>query len=227
MEDGSDLLSSSLRDFSQRLVRLSINQSTVVGPELFWPSNSQEDTLDVDQPFWPILKAMRVNYAPVTPSGEWLLERDPEKTETTDEDTDDRYYEDRNNEEESYPESVRIPLEARRLRVFRNKVIASHANKFYISAARAALRMPQLRQMVLQTDSSPLYVLEYEVRGGTSTLTWSNYDPAIDFDIDTPTKEEKDRRLYQPDERVFAAWEKVANRHTGKGLETGFKKWES
>lgn len=142
IEDGSDLLSSSLRNFSQRLERLSINQSTVIGPELFWPSNAREDTLDVNQPFWLNLKAVRVNYALVTPSGEWLLERDPEKTETTDEDTDDEYYEDRNNEEELYPESVRIPLEARRLRVFRNKIIASHANKFYILAARAALRMP-------------------------------------------------------------------------------------
>lgn len=220
--DGSDLLSSSLRDLSQRLESLHIDQSTVLGPELFWPSNSQEDGLSMNLPFWPNLRDVVVNYAPVTPSGEWLQERDPEDTDI-DDNTDPEYY---NAREEEYPESVRIPLQDRRGIYFRSNLIASHANRFYTSAAWAALRMPELRQMVLQTEGGSRYSLEYEVRAGTSRLTWRTFDqPAYSFGPDTSTKQERAKRLYQPDARVFEAWEKVAHGHTGRGLTTEFKEW--
>ncbi|KAJ5461020.1 uncharacterized protein N7458_002572 [Penicillium daleae] len=136
IEDGSDLLSSCLRDLSQRLEILNIKESTVLGPELFWPSSSQEDTLPVNRPFWQNLRDVTVSYAPVTPSGKWLLERDPEKTDPTEDNTDPEYYDTR---EEQYPESVRIPPEDRRSIYFRSKIIASYADRFYILAAWAAL----------------------------------------------------------------------------------------
>lgn len=193
MEDGSDLLSSCLRDLSQRLEILNITQSTVLGLELFWPSSSQEDTLLVNRPFWPNLIDVTVSYAPVTPCGKWLLERDPEM-ETLDNNTDPKYY---NAREEEYPESVRIPLEDRRSIYFRSKIIASHADKFYISAAWAALRMPKLRHMVLQIDGRPRYLLEYKVRAGTSRLTLSNEDvEPCSFDTDISIRLAKAKRLY-------------------------------
>lgn len=223
IEDGSDLLSSCLRDLSQRLEILNIKESTVLGPELFWPSSSQEDTLPVNRPFWLNLRDVTVSYAPVTPSGKWLLERDPEKTDPTEDNTDPEYYDTR---EEQYPESVRIPPEDRRSIYFRSKIIASYADRFYISAAWAALQMPKLRRMVLQTDGLPRYSLEYEVRAGTSRLTWRNEDDEpCSFDTDILIRQAKAKRLYQPDARVFEAWENVARRHTGKDLETEFKEW--
>ncbi|KAJ5906757.1 uncharacterized protein N7473_003673 [Penicillium subrubescens] len=220
--DGSDLLSSALRDLSQRLESLHIDDFTVLGPELFWPLNSKEYSVSVNLPFWPNLKEVVVNYAPVTPSGEWLQERDPEDTDT-DDNTDPEYY---NAREEGYPESVRVPLEDRRCIHFRFNLIASHANRFYISAAWAALRMPKLRQMILQTDGISRYSLEYEVRAGTSRLTWRTLDSA-DCLIggDPSTKQARAERLYQPDARVLEAWENVAPEHTGRGLETEFKEW--
>lgn len=223
MEDGSDLLSSCLRELSQRLESLNIGEFTVLGPELFWPSSSQEDTLLVNRPFWPNLTDVTVSYAPVTPSGKWLLERDPEKTETSDDNTDPEYY---NAREEQYPESARIPPEDRRPTYFRSKIIASHADKFYISAAWAALRMPKLRHMVLENDGRPRHSLEYEVRAGTSRLTLRNEDvEPCSFDTDISIRQAKAKRLYQPDARVFEAWENVARGHTGRGLETEFKEW--
>lgn len=53
-EDGMDLLSPRLRGFSQRLERLSINESVVVGPEIFWAFNPQGDSF-IELPYWPNL----------------------------------------------------------------------------------------------------------------------------------------------------------------------------
>ncbi|KAJ5380951.1 uncharacterized protein N7496_003379 [Penicillium cataractarum] len=127
-EGGTDLLRSYLRDFSQRLEVLRTNGPVVLGPELFLPSNLQVDNL-VNLPFWPNLIDVSVEYAGVTPCGEWLLDRDPEEDEDEDEElTMDDIFGD---EEQTYPEYVRIPLEDCKSSYFRTRIIAGHVDRLY------------------------------------------------------------------------------------------------
>jgi hypothetical protein len=109
---GTDLLSSHLRNFSQQLESLDTNQS-VVGPELFWPFSPQDD--DIKLPFWPNLIDPSVEYTAVTPSGEWIFNWEPDEAE--DDDTVDAYqsFED---DEDDYPEHLRILLEDSKRRYF-------------------------------------------------------------------------------------------------------------
>ncbi|KAJ5985218.1 hypothetical protein N7522_012414 [Penicillium canescens] len=70
--DGTDLLSSHLRNFSQQLESLYTTQY-VIGPELFSPFSPQDD--DINLLFWPNPINVSVEYPQVTPSGEWLCEK--------------------------------------------------------------------------------------------------------------------------------------------------------
>lgn len=169
--DGTDPVSSHLRIFSQQLESLYTTQS-VVGPELFSPFSPQDD--DINLPFWPNLIDVFVEYPQVTPSGEWLCQREP--GEIADDDTEDAY-DSFGDDENDYPEYVRIPLEDRKRTYFRTRIIAGYVDKLYLSAGQAALRMPKLRQMRLVTNTSrPEYTFEYEVQAGRAKLSWSNED---------------------------------------------------
>ncbi|CAG8910035.1 unnamed protein product [Penicillium egyptiacum] len=218
--DGSDLLSSHLRNFSQQLESLYTTQS-VIGPELFWPFNLQDDGDDLKLPFWPNLINVSVEYPQITPSGEWLCQR--ERGEAVDDDTDNAYdsFED---DENDYPEYVRIPLEDRKRTIFRTRIIPDYVDKFYLSAGQAALRMPKLRQMRLVANAArPEYAFEYEVQAGRAKLSWSNEDISDPRETDASARLEKAKRIYQPDEQVFQIWRKVALQHTGSELEVEFK----
>jgi hypothetical protein len=114
-----------------------------------------------------------MEYSPITPSGEWFFEREP--GETVDDDGDNAYdfFED---DENNYPEYVQIPLEDRKRTFFRTRIIAKHVDKLYISAGRAALRMPKSRRMKLANDARPRYTFEYEVQAERARLSWTNED---------------------------------------------------
>lgn len=221
-EGETDLLSSHLRDFSQQLEILRTNGPVVLGTELFWPLNLQNDN-PANLPFWPNLVDVSVEYAGVTPSGEWLFDRDPEEEEEDEEQTMDDIFGD---EEHNYPEYVRIPLEDRKSRYFRTRIIAGHVDRLYASAGRAALQMPKLRWMKLENVDLPRYSLEYEVRAGRATLTWRSENHMRDpYEKDASVRLEMAKRLYRPDEQVFDAWSKVALQYTGRDLEIDFKEW--
>jgi hypothetical protein len=188
---------------------------------LFSPFSPQGD--DINLPFWPNLIKVSVEYPQVTPSGEWLCQREP--GEAVDDDTDDAY-DSFGVDENDYPEYVRIPLEDRKSTYFRTRIIAGYVDRFYLSAGRAALRMPKLRQMRLVANTSrPEYSFEYKVEAGRAKLSWSNEDISDPRETDASARLEKAKRIYQPDEQVFQIWRKVALQHTGSELEVEFKEW--
>jgi hypothetical protein len=57
--------------FSQQLIELNLNDITI-GAEFFWSSS-----FDAHAPHWPHLSSITIDYNPITPSGQWLRERDP------------------------------------------------------------------------------------------------------------------------------------------------------
>jgi hypothetical protein len=175
-----DLFSAQLRDFSRQLTSLSL-QYAVVGKELFWPVNTAENT---QLPFWPNLTTFRLEYRGTSPSGE-------------------RYFEIGPIEEVEDGGAVRPLREIRHPR-YRAKAAVELIRELYISAGRAAQRMPRLQCMDLKCFSSLVsHGFVYEVKGKAATATWT--DPAA----------------YVPDEGVVNVWRDAAFQHTGveSGLE--------
>lgn len=215
-EGGTDLLSSQLRDFSQRLEILHLQGSCVINPVPFWLLKLDENLSNL--PFWPNLIDVFVEYIEVPPSRQWLFERDPRETP-------DYHSEgELSDEENSYPEHVRVPIEDRKHKLFRFMINASHADRFYTAAGRAACRMPKLRQMSIENTDWPPYSFEYEVRAGTAKLIWRNHDIRADpHETDVRVREEQSKAIYQPDEQVFEQWRKAALQLTGGRLEIEYK----
>jgi hypothetical protein len=159
-----------------------------------------------------------VEYIEVSPSGQWLLERDPRETPESHSEGE------LSDEEDNYPENFRVPIEDRKLKLFRFMIIASRADRFYTAAGRAASRMPKLRQTCIENIDWPRYSLEYEVRAGTAKLTWRNgYIRDDPHETNMLGREEQSKRVYQPDEEVFEQWRKAALQHTGRILRLSIK----
>lgn len=110
----------------------------MVGPELFWPPYS-----GASQPYWPRLTTFKLSYASATPSGDWLLERDPRWREPSRNDDSVMSSDSDDIEPEDLP-----PPHDRRPDDFRTKPTEA-VNEFYLAAGRAAQNMPQLRSMKL------------------------------------------------------------------------------
>ncbi|GIJ89545.1 hypothetical protein Asppvi_008487 [Aspergillus pseudoviridinutans] len=179
-----DLFSARLRDFSQQLTSLSL-QYAVVGKELFWPVNADENT---QHPYWPNLTIFRLNFEPRSPSGEWYFERDPNEDVGDDE------------REEIPLLSVffRSPSQDQRARFLRSKASAKLIQEFYISAGTAAQRMPRLQYMVLKCYSGLItHEFQYQVEEKVATATWT------------------DLAGYAPEECVVQVWRDAAFEHTG------------
>ncbi|KAJ6181246.1 hypothetical protein N7519_011707 [Penicillium mononematosum] len=182
-----------------------------IGPELFSPFGPQYDGIKL--PFWPNLIDVSVEYTAVTPSGEWIFNWEPDEVE--DDDTDDAY-QSSEDDEDDYPEHLRIFVEDSKRRYFQTTNTAGYVDKFCLSAGRAALRMPKLRHMMLQTmPPRPRCTFEYKVRAGSAKLSWSN--EGIRY-LTYPLESDA-----SPDEEVFQIWRKVALQHTGDELEVEFK----
>jgi hypothetical protein len=85
-----------------------------------------------------------VGYVEVTLTGDWLLNRDPEEAVEDQELTMDDVFGD---EEDNYPEYVRIPLEDRKSRYFQKR---TSRDMLTDSTLPLALQMPFLRWMKLR-----------------------------------------------------------------------------
>jgi hypothetical protein len=192
---------------------------TVIGPEIFEPLHLQNGNLKL--PFWPNLVDISVEYPPIRPSGEWLFDRGLKEHLDDDMESD---YEPDSDHENDYPEHVRIPVEDRKLKFFRSKIIPRHFDRLYLAAGEAALRMPKLRQMKLLVEGSrPRYTFQYEVQAEVTMLSWSNEEvPNVYQGGDALIRLEQAKRRYQPDEQVFELWRKVALQNTGSGLQIEF-----
>ncbi|GFF89698.1 hypothetical protein IFM47457_08237 [Aspergillus lentulus] len=160
-----DLFSAQLRGFSQQLTSLSL-QYAVVGKELFWPATTDENSR---LPFWPNLTTFRLEYRDTSPSGEWYFEIGPI-------------------EEVEEGGAVR-PLRQNWYPRYRAKGSVGLLQEFYISAGRAAQRMPRLQCMDLKCFA-PL--------GKAATAIWT-----------APAE-------YAPEECVVNVWRDAAFQHTGE-----------
>jgi hypothetical protein len=188
----SDLFSIHLRTFSQQLTSIDLRGGVVISSELFWPIDS--DSIPRQRPHWPYVTSFTLNYAPVTPSGQWLFERD----------TDEEPLEVESPEDLSlYMEEDEIPpRENWKLNPFRRKANERLINDFYLAAGRAVAEMPCLRAMVLMAEQSTIdHSLDYEATTSTASLRfWS-----------TP--------LFEPEESVLKVWKEAARKNTGAELE--------
>jgi hypothetical protein len=203
--NAEDPLSSSLRSFSQQLTHLCL-EDIVVGKELFWPSNSNDDDNDDDGsqlPHWSNLTLFYLTYTTTTPSGQWYFERDPNASEDEDDDDDDENY-----DSDSMEDYLMPPEEDRFPNLFRTKPSPQLMNDFYVAAGRAAQQMPKLKVMLLDTKSGSGHSFRYEVSGSTATAEWSGMTG------------------FEPEERLLQVWREVARRHTGSDkLEVRLKEW--
>lgn len=203
-----DLLSMNLRKFSQQLTVFCVN-TAVVGSEIFWLFASCESTksLHSQPPYWPRITSFQVNYVPVTPSGQWLFERDPDaEVDTPEEPQDYRLY--MSEDEVPPPEDWRDDR-------FRTKASPQLMNAFYVAAGRAVAHMPCLRYMFLCNSycaSLGEHWFKYTVTGTRAIATWGS----------TPS--------FRPNDQVLEAWRATARKHTDTELEVnlreGYHPWD-
>ncbi|KAJ5640651.1 hypothetical protein N7528_000276 [Penicillium herquei] len=154
-----DPLSSSLRDFSQQLTSMRL-ENIVVAKELFWPINPTDDT---KLPTWSNLTHVELGHGITTPSGGWYFERDPEEDEI---DPNPEFV-------HNLPEHKMPAREDRRQNSFRVKPSARSLNELYMFAGRAAQRMPRLKSMSIGNKEFGVYLhFKYEVDGTTAKATW-------------------------------------------------------
>lgn len=193
-ENNSDLLSSHIHEFSQQLTHITIDHA-VIGKEVFWPLYPEGK--DVKLPFWPYLVSFSAEFRPVTPSGDWLFERDPNELNSDKIDSED------SDPEGELPDYVRTAPEDRPGGHMRSKIIPAFFNELYRSADQAALRMPRLKYMSLQTTRCGFggHRFRYEIKNGVAKVIWA------------------DMHVFHPEDNILQIWKDVASRHTGNDLE--------
>jgi hypothetical protein len=182
-----DPLSSNIRAFSQQLTHLTLADITI-GAEFFWPSAASQ-TSDSPSPHWPHLTSLTINYTPITPSGQWLFERDPNEEEV--------YFEwDDYMEEDPAPQDERVIP-------FRKKASPELMNAFYVAAGKAAGKMPVLRQMWLaaSTGTRLSHSFQYTATATSSSVCWRSMP------------------LFEPSEDVLDVWKEAARKNLGVDLE--------
>jgi hypothetical protein len=146
-----------------------------------------------------------VEYVPVTPSGEWLVQRAPKDPDDSESDDDVSF-----DKAPSWARYVQIPAEDRKSRTFRHRIIGKFANELYGSAGLAALQMPKLKCMQLETTGGgPYHQFNYKVIEGAAKITWGNYEA-----WDRPLEP-----MFQLDDQVLEVWRKVSFEHTGGELD--------
>ncbi|KAJ6108259.1 hypothetical protein N7523_009582 [Penicillium sp. IBT 18751x] len=187
-DEGVDPLSLKLHKFSQQLETLSIDGMTF-GNELFWPPESNDNP-----PSWPDLKTISIDYIPTTPSGEWLF------VDRSDRDEDDQYESMDSDPHDEFPEYVRTVLEDRSGKPFREVSVPGLFNELYMAVGQAALYMPKLEDLRMETESGRVHHRFRYSTEGDVCATWS------------------DRLGFQPEERVLNLWKQVASEHTGQDL---------
>ena len=198
----SDPLSDRLRTFSQQLTSISL-EDIVISSELFWPTNSDS----VQFPHWPHLTSFELVFQPITPSGNWLFDRDPMA---------EVYSGDESRDLSLYFGDDEIPArEDWKADYFRIKPIEHLMNDFYLAAGHAVAEMPRLKVMRLEAVSSGNHGLEYKATASTANLEL--------WDMPRYYCEELwDRPPFQFSKDVLKVWMDAARRNTGAELEAKF-----
>ncbi|KAL4874661.1 hypothetical protein BJY04DRAFT_211876 [Aspergillus karnatakaensis] len=115
----------------------------MVSPEVFWPLGAAEDS-ETTLPYWPNLTNYTISLSGTTPAGEWLFEEDPDADEEIDEP-----YEFPNTWQDLL-QRLWPAAEDRNAYLFRRKATPALLRDIYVSAGRAAQRMPRLQHMAIK-----------------------------------------------------------------------------
>jgi hypothetical protein len=137
---GRDLLSLNLGALPQQLVTLDL--SGILRNDLFSHGFS-----------WPHLQRLQLWMFMCTPSGEWMIEKDPADSDS---DLDVEPYEDLSDHMHEHQLPARIHYPNNPCRTLPRKDLV---DDFFLAAGMAAARMPKLQSMVVLNESS---VLEFE-----------------------------------------------------------------
>lgn len=205
VEGNPDPLSSRLHELSQRLYGLHADRG-VFGREVFWPLVTQDNA---ELPSWPELNRMTLSYVPITPGGTRMFEKnEPEQILTLDHHStiDPTIYEEMDDTDIDW-----VPPGQRRNRWFRRKPNHEMFNEYFLTAGKAALRMPKMIIMKIEVvEGVNMLGFRYEVTDGVAKLTW-----LCDWDL----------QAFEISNEVLQIWEKVAYRHTGRDLELEFDRY--
>jgi hypothetical protein len=180
---GRDSLSLNLGALSQQLVTLDL--SGIFSNDLF----SHELN-------WPHFQRLQIWMFMCTPSGDWMIEKDPEGS---DYDLDVKPYEKLSDYMHEHQLPARMYYPNNPCRTLPRKDLVDN---FFLAAGLAAARMPKLQSMVVLSEPS---VLEFEYSSDCYSAGVVEWQTLSTFRPDPPT--------YRPCDEVIIAWkDAVASR---------------
>ncbi|KAL7934084.1 hypothetical protein V8C35DRAFT_303162 [Trichoderma chlorosporum] len=171
-----DEFSKSVHVISQRVKDFRM-QGIAVSDEIFFP---RMPSINMAESLWDRLVRFRLFYPPITPSGQLLFLPSPYRTEPFDDDASE--------------DSMMIP----ELQLPTLDVATAAMQQFYLSAARAALQMPKLKEMELVAElGNPEYwhQFRYHVQGMSAKVIWTSSSG------------------FAPENEVLELWRKVPRKH--------------
>lgn len=185
LTNNKDALSLGLNAVSQQLQYLDLRG--VLGDDIFDISTS-----------WPKLRKLHIHFDSCTPSGQWMLELDPEDSEI-ERDADERQY--------GFLTSRRMEREMPARMHFKDCAFRTAVNRDFfddisLAAARAMRRMPNLRGMRLSVgDPESGCVCTFQSDGKSDhRVVWHS----------------RSTTTYEPHAEVIAAWKEVFLVRTGE-----------
>ncbi|KAL6793654.1 hypothetical protein GGI42DRAFT_333580, partial [Trichoderma sp. SZMC 28013] len=179
-EGDEDRLSKSLHVLSQRVKDFGVRM-VPVNDEIFFPRAIPEG---LAEPRWDRLVDFILHYPPFDPWGELLFLPDPYRDESS-------------SESESSVDSD-LPSVSTEASSPTLDIATPAIQRFYLSAARAALQMPVLRQMDLVAElgyGQYWHGFRYFVQGSSATATWTSSSGFI------------------PEDEVLEHWHKVPKKN--------------
>lgn len=202
----NDAFTRGLRVWTRQLKALRLSDVVIV-PEFFFPPATSSDD-EEESCGWPHLERLEVQYAAVTPHGTWLLERNPEDpprdrpSPVVDLDEFDQ-----NSLRMEVPAPEDLHKDA-----FRSVPVVAEMDRLYGDAARAAQRMPALRELYLVTldgaganqlgeDTHHGFLYRYDATSRVATAHWGSFPG------------------YQPTEDVVGLWREMARKVRGCELQ--------
>ncbi|UKZ53876.1 hypothetical protein TrVGV298_007678 [Trichoderma virens] len=178
-----DAFARGLRIWARQLKELYLFD-LVIAPEVFYPAVSDDEEAASE---WPHLERLEVEYAAVTPHGTWLLERNPEDSPR---DRPEPVVDLDEYDQDSLCIEVPAPEDMYE-HAFRTVPVAAEMDQIHRSVARAARRMPALRELYLVTFDGArhwghryhAFLYKYDATRRIATAHWGSlpgYKPAED-----------------------------------------------
>jgi hypothetical protein len=188
-----DLLSFNLGALSRQLVTLDL--SGIFSNDLF----SHEFN-------WPQLQRVQLWIFMCTPSGDWMIEKDPQDSDT---ELFAEPYEDLSDYMHNHelPAPIHYPNNPCRTLPRQGLIDA-----FFLSAGKAAAKMPKLQSMVVLSEPS---VFEFEYSSDGYSKGCVEWQTLATFHADPPT--------YQPSDEVTEAWKDAVAMRQGDDLKVSIK----